>query len=152
MEKVYQILNKFLGKILLKRPTLLGLDEQTILLIIGPTMKIFVISAYPPRLKKKFPFNEKRILRLSELKQWAIDNGYKVEFKTQNPKIKKKITSVFGDSIVETNTNTTKPPLDVLVLEELKKSELPESLKKWADKNPEKFIKNIKHVQNLLRK
>ena len=31
-------------------------------------------------------------------------------------------------------------------------SELPESLKKWADKNPEKFIKNIKHVQNLLRK
>jgi hypothetical protein len=37
-------------------------------------------------------------------------------------------------------------------MEELKKSKLPESIKEWAKENPEKFIKNIRHVQNILKK
>ena len=37
-----------------------------------------------------------------------------------------------------------------IVLQELKKSSLPESIKKWAIDNPEKFIKNIEQVKNLL--
>jgi len=38
-----------------------------------------------------------------------------------------------------------------LVLEELKKSSLPESIKKWAIDNPEKFIQNIEEVKKLLK-
>jgi len=34
----------------------------------------------------------------------------------------------------------------------LKKSKLPESIKEWAKENPEKFIRNIRHVQNILKK
>ena len=42
--------------------------------------------------------------------------------------------------------------LNVIIMEELKKSKLPDSIKEWAKDNPEKFIKNIRHVQNILKK
>ena len=37
-------------------------------------------------------------------------------------------------------------------MEELDRSHLPESIKEWAKNNPQKFIENLQHVQNLLKK
>jgi hypothetical protein len=45
-----------------------------------------------------------------------------------------------------TNTNDYK-----VVLDELNKSSLPESIKNWAKDNPEKFIQNIEEVKKLLK-
>ena len=42
--------------------------------------------------------------------------------------------------------------LKVLVLEELDKSSLPDNVKKWAKDNPEKFIENIRTIQEMLKK
>jgi len=53
--------------------------------------------------------------------------------------------------MVESNRPKEKE-LNVIVMEELNKSKLPDSIKEWAKDNPEKFIKNIRHVQNLLKK
>jgi hypothetical protein len=57
----------------------------------------------------------------------------------------------FGDVMVEEALSKEKE-LHILVLEELEKSNLPETIKKWAEENPEKFIQNIKDVQRLLKK
>ena len=56
-----------------------------------------------------------------------------------------------GDVMVESNGGKERN-LSVVVMEELKKSKLPESIKEWAKENPEKFIRNIRHVQNILKK
>ena len=37
-------------------------------------------------------------------------------------------------------------------MEELEKSALPESIKQWAKQNPEKFIENIKTIQEMLKR
>ena len=56
-----------------------------------------------------------------------------------------------SDVMVESRGDKEKE-LSIVVMEELKKSKLPESIKEWAKENPEKFIKNIRHVQNILKK
>jgi len=58
---------------------------------------------------------------------------------------------MLGDVMVsnEINESIGKDKVKI-VLQELKKSSLPESIKKWAIDNPEKFIKNIEQVKNLL--
>lgn len=35
---------------------------------------------------------------------------------------------------------------------ELEQSNLPENMKEWARRNPEKFIKNIELIQEMLKK
>ena len=50
------------------------------------------------------------------------------------------------------STGDKERELSVVVMEELKKSKLPDSIKEWAKENPEKFIRNIRHVQNILKR
>jgi len=42
--------------------------------------------------------------------------------------------------------------MKIVMMEELEKSQLPESIKKWAKDNPEKFIQNIETIQEMLKK
>jgi hypothetical protein len=42
--------------------------------------------------------------------------------------------------------------LKCIVMEELESSSLPENIKEWARQNPEKFIKNIELIQEMLKK
>jgi hypothetical protein len=57
----------------------------------------------------------------------------------------------FGDVMVEEVLSKEKE-LHILVLEELEKSDLPETIKKWAKENPEKFVQNLRDVEKLLKK
>ena len=59
---------------------------------------------------------------------------------------------MFGDIMDEKNINESNTKYNYSTLfEELQKSSLPESIKQWAKDNPEKFIKNIESVKNLLK-
>jgi len=40
----------------------------------------------------------------------------------------------------------------VILLDEIRKSDLPESVKKWVIENPEKFKENILEVKKLLKR
>jgi len=145
------ILNKLLGKIFLKKPSFFGLDEQKITILVSPSLKIFGIYSKPERLTNKFPFEIKRFLNVDELISWAKENDFKISYSAQSPRMKKVLIRLFGaDVMVEAKKKEKQ--LNVIVLEELEKSKLPESIKEWARNNPQKFIENLQHVQNLLKK
>jgi len=85
------------------------------------------------------------------LKSWAQENGYEITFTSTIPTLNRRLMREFGDVMVE-EVHSGKKELKVMVLEELEKSSLPESIKNWAKDNPEKFIQNIEEVQKLLKK
>lgn len=151
MENLKELISKLLGKIYLKKSTMFGLDSQKITLIVSPSMKIFGIYTSPERLKSKFPFQKDRFLDPKSLRQWASDNGYEISFKTNVPSLNRQLYLQFGDVMSEQVKDKDKE-LSVLVMEELEKSQLPESIKHWAKNNPEKFIKNIETIQEILKK
>jgi len=145
------ILNEFLGKIFLIKPTFFGLDEQKIVIIVSPSLKIFGIYSKPERLINKFPFEIKRFLNVTELIEWAKENDFEISYSAQSSHMRRVLIRLFGaDVMVESNKKEKR--LDVIVLEELEKSKLPDSIKEWAKNNPKKFIENLKQVQNLLKK
>ena len=154
-EKVYspmvRLMTKLIGKIFLSKPVFFGMDEQKITVIVSPSLKVYGIYASPNRLMKKFPFKEKKILSLRELKRWSEENDFEISFTAETGKLKRDLLMGLGDVMVETKKPKEKE-LNVIVMEELNKSKLPESIKEWAKDNPEKFIKNIRHVQNILKK
>lgn len=151
MSDIRKIISDLLGKIFLTKKTMFGLDEQQIVLIVSPTLKIFDITARPQRLISKFPFEKNRILVSDELKKWASENGYNITFTSTVPSLNRRMMKDFGDVMVEEALSKEKE-LHILVLEELEKSDLPETIKRWAEENPEKFVQNIKDVQRLLKK
>ena len=146
------ILNKLLGKIFLKKSVFFGLDEQKITLLVSPSLKIFGIYTSPDRLMSKFPFEEKKFLNTKDLINWSKDNNFEITFSASNPKIRRKLLSHLGDVMVESNNRNKEKELSIIVLEELDKSKLPDSIKEWAKNNPQKFIDNLTHVQNILKK
>jgi len=151
MDKMKDILNEFLGKIFLIKPTFFGLDEQKIVIIVSPSLKIFGIYSKPERLINKFPFEIKRFLNVTELIEWAKENDFEISYSAQSSHMRRVLIRLFGaDVMVESNKKEKR--LDVIVLEELEKSKLPDSIKEWAKNNPKKFIENLKQVQNLLKK
>jgi hypothetical protein len=150
MDNMGNILNKLLGKIFLKKPVFFGLDEQKITLLISPSMKIFGIYSSPERLSKKFPFEDRTYLNVNELKSWAEENDFDISFSAETPRLKRVLSTIFGDVLIE-NVKKEKE-LNIIVMEELDRSHLPESIKEWAKNNPQKFIENLQHVQNLLKK
>jgi len=145
------IINRLLGKIFLKKPVFFGVDEHKITLIVSPSMKIYGVYTSPKRLLSKFPFEEKKFLNIRDLKLWAEDNEFKITFSAETPKLRRELLILLGDVMVESKGDKEKE-LSIVVMQELKKSKLPESIKEWAKENPEKFIKNIRHVQNILKK
>jgi hypothetical protein len=152
MDNIKDTIKKLLGKIFLTKPVMFGLDEHRIVILVSPSMKIFGITTKPNKLKNNFPFNELTYLNDTELIKWAEDNGYGITFSTNSPSLARKLYSSFGNVLVESVDNKKDKELNVIVLEELEKSHLPESVKNWAKDNPEKFIKNIKYIQELLKK
>jgi len=58
----------------------------------------------------------------------------------------------FGNVLIESVSDKKEKELNIIVLEELEKSQLPDYVKDWAKDNPEKFMKNIKYIQELLKK
>lgn len=152
MDNMANILSKLLGKIFLKKPTFFGLDEQKITLLVSPSMKVFGIFTKPERLSSKFPFEEQKFLNTKELRNWAKDNDFEITFSASAPRMKQALLSQFGDVMVESESRNREKELSVVVMEELDKSHLPDSIKEWAKDNPEKFIKNLEHVQNILKR
>jgi hypothetical protein len=60
---------------------------------------------------------------------------------------------LFGDVLVEDMTSINESERERKeVLEELKNSSLPDSVKNWAIENPEKFKKHINEIKKLLGK
>jgi len=130
---------------------MLGLDENKIVVVVSPSLKIYVVSSYPKRLESKFPFKINEFLDLESLKSWADANGYKVSHQSTTPKLSRKLMTYFGEPVVEADIRNGKNEKQV-VLEQLESSNLPKSIKEWAQQNPEKFIENIKLIQEMLRK
>jgi len=151
MDNMANILTKLLGKIFLKKPTFFGLDEQKIAILVSPSMKVFGIVTKPNRLADKFPFEEQKFLNTKDLKNWAKDNDFEITFSATAPRMKRALVAEFGDALVESESRSREKELSIVVMEELEKSQLPDSIKEWAKDNPEKFIENLKHVQNILK-
>tara|TARA_B110000503_G_C7155821_1_gene417273 strand:+ start:2031 stop:2498 length:468 start_codon:yes stop_codon:yes gene_type:complete len=145
------LISKLLGRIKLTKPTLFGLDSNDIVLIVSPSLKIYGVDSRPKKLLDTFPFQKDRLLNSKELIKWAKENGYKITFQTDIPAIRRKLYSSFGDVMVE-SVNDGERELTILVMGELDKSSLPNTVKKWAKDNPEKFISNIRTIQEMLKK
>lgn len=148
---VRELISKLLGKIKLSKPTMFGLDSNEIIVIVSPSLKVYDIFSSPAKLVEKFPFQKDRILDSEELSRWADENGYTITFQSKVPSLSRKLFTYFGDVMVESVSRKPKE-LKVLVLEELDKSSLPDNVKKWAKDNPEKFIENIRTIQEMLKK
>jgi len=129
-----------------------GLNEYKITLVVSPSMKIFAIDSRPEKLKNNLPFEEMTFLNTGDLSQWAEENDYEITFSTNSKSLARKLFQSFGNVLVESVSEKKEKELNVIVLEELERSTLPESVKTWAKDNPEKFMKNIKYIQELLKK
>ena len=100
MSDIRKLIADLLGKIFLTKKTMFGLDEQQIVLIISPSLKIFDITSRPQKLVSKFPFQKNRILVTDELKKWAMDNGYPdATVKDILPAVKKEIKDEFNEFV-----------------------------------------------------
>lgn len=128
-----------------------GLDSNDIVLIVSPSLKIFEVVSRPKKLVDTFPFQKDRELDPKELAEWAESNGYTITFQSRVPSLTRKLYQFFGDVMVESVSSKPKE-VKLVVLEELEKSELPDSIKEWAKNNPEKFIENIQTIQEMLKK
>jgi len=152
MDNIKDIIKNLLGKIFLTKSVMFGLDEYKITLVVSPSMKIFGIDSRPEKLKSKLPFEEMTFLNTAELNKWAKENDYEITFSTNSQSLARKLFQSFGNVLVESVSEKKEKELNVIVLEELERSTLPESVKTWAKDNPEKFMKNIKYIQELLKK
>lgn len=153
-EKSYfeEFITKLLGKVFLTKKTFFGLEQQKIAIIVTPTMKIASVVSSPKKWASKFPQQRQDTLDTNTVINFANEHGFDITFVAPTPQLRSKLYSMFGDVMMEENISesTTNNEYQV-VLEELKNSSLPDSVKQWAIDNPEKFIKNLESVKNLLR-
>ena len=148
--KYEEFILKLMGRIFLTKKVFFGFDEQKIVIIVTPTLKIANIASSPKKLLSTLPFERNQILDLCLLRNWSEQNGYEITFSTPLPNLRYKLFNSFGDVLVtesKSNDNEVKT-----LLHEIKKSSLPESVKKWVMENPEKFRENIEEVKKLLKR
>lgn len=150
MDNINDLISKLLGRINLSKPKFFGLDSEDIVIVISSSFKIFGLKSKPAKLLDTFPFEKGTLLNPKKLLDWVEKNDYNVTFESQVPSIKRKLFQFFGDIIVESESREKK--MKIFVMEELEKSQLPESVKQWAKDNPEKFIQNIEIIQEMLKK
>jgi hypothetical protein len=143
-------INKLLGKIVLTKKVFFGFDENKIVVIITPSLKIAAVVSSPKKLVNEVPVKKGEILDASLLRSWANSNQYDLSFITPTPKLKVKLHDLFGDVMVVDQISESKTHISGNLINEIEKSKLPESIKKWAIDNPEKFAKNIEKVRKLL--
>lgn len=147
--KYEDFITKLMGRIFLTKKTFFGLDEQKIVVIVTPSLKIANILASPTKQLSKFPFENRTPLDGERLINWANENDYVITFATPLPSLKLNLRHLFGDVIVTESTNK-KTDID-FIIEEVKNSFIPESLKEWVTENPEKFIKKLNEVKKRLK-
>lgn len=153
-EKSYfeEFITKLLGKVYLTKKTFFGLDEQKIAIIVTPSMKIASVVSSPKKWASRFPQQKKDILSSDIVLDFANEHGFDITFVAPTPQLRSKLYTMFGDVMSEENINESKSKSDYkTIFEELQKSSLPEHIKQWAKDNPEKFLKNIESVKNLLK-
>lgn len=151
MDNIKDIIKTLLGKIYLTKPVMFGMDKHRITVVVSPSMKIFGIDSTPKKLLNDFPFEEMSFLEPKVLSRWAKENGYEITFSAKTPSMTKNLYYSFGDVLVESLQINTED-LNSIIMEELSKSSLPNSVKVWGKDNPQKFIENIKYIQELLKK
>ena len=153
-EKSYfeEFITKLLGKVYLTKKSFFGLDEQKIAIIVTPTMKIAAVVSSPKKWASRFPQSRQETLNSSTVIDFANEHGFDITFVAPTPQLKGRLYGMFGDVMAEENISESKSRNEYeIVLEEVKKSSLPESVKNWVIDNPEKFIKNIEEIKKLLK-
>ena len=153
-EKSYaeEFITKMLGRVILTKKVFFGFDEQKIVIFVTPSLKIASIVSSPSKLINKFPLDKGDLMNGELIKRWSEDNGFEISFISQMPQLKILLYKTFGDVMVDNSVNESKEVDEhQIVLNEVKKSSLPESIKQWVIDNPEKFIKNIEEIKNLLK-
>jgi len=143
-------INKLLGKIVLTKKVFFGFDENKIVVIITPSLKIAAVVASPKKLVNEVPVKKGERLDASLLRSWANNNQYDLSFIAPTPKLKTQLYDLFGDSMVSDQILESKISTPNNLINEVNKSKLPESIKKWVVDNPEKFTENIERIKKLL--
>lgn len=147
-----EFITKMLGRVILTKKVFFGLESQKLVIFITPTLKIASIVASPSKLVSKFPLVKGDILDGDLVKTWSEDNDFEISFIAPISQLKMTLYYMFGDVMLDNQVNESKQVNEYeIVLEQVKKSSLPESVKKWVIDNPEKFIKNIEEVKKLLK-
>lgn len=153
-EKSYaeEFITKMLGRIILTKKVFFGFDEQKLVIFITPTLKIASIVASPSKLVNKIPLEKGDILDGSVIKTWSEENDFEISFIAPTSQLKMTLYYMFGDVMLDNQLTESKQVDEYeIVIEQVKKSSLPESVKKWVVDNPEKFIQNIEEVKKLLK-
>jgi len=147
-----EFITKLLGKVYLTKKSFFGLEQQKIAIIVTPTMKIAAVISSPKKWASRFPQSKQEILNSDTVINFANEHGFDITFVAPTPQLKSKLYTMFGDVMAEENISESKTRNEYeIVLDEVKNSSLPESVKNWVVDNPEKFIKNIEEIKKLLK-
>ena len=148
-----EFITKLLGRVFLTKKNFFWIGRgKKIAIIVTPSMKIASVVSSPKKWVSRFPQKRQDILNSNTVLDFANENGFDITFIAPTPQLSAKLYTMFGDIMDEKNINESNTKYNYSTLfEELQKSSLPESIKQWAKDNPEKFIKNIESVKNLLK-
>ena len=98
MDSVYNLFNKFFGKIILTKRRIF-LPDYKIVIVISHNLKIFKIKNNTTI--KNFNFREEDILNFETLKKWSSENKFNVTCISNNSSIKRSFYSVFIDNFLK---------------------------------------------------
>jgi hypothetical protein len=104
MGNIYNLFNRFFGKITITKKRFLQ-KNLTLILIISHNLKIIKVKKNGNLIKNNF--NENNILNLDELKTWSEKNGFKVTCVTKNSSINRQFYTTFEDGYFD-NTPSKK--------------------------------------------
>jgi hypothetical protein len=104
MGNIYNLFNRFFGKIVLTKKRFLQKD-LTLIIFISHNLKIVKVKKNSNLIKNNF--NENTILSLDELKIWSEENSFTVTCVTNNSSIKREFYTTFNDEYFN-NTSSKK--------------------------------------------
>ena len=144
-----EFITKLLGRVILTKKVFFGFDEQKIVVFVTPSLKVASVVTSPKKLKYDFPLKKGDTIQGDDLKFWAEDNEFELTFMAPTPPLKLKLYNMFGEVMVEGKINESVEDNNYMI-KKVKESFLPESIKEWIQKNPEKFIESINNIKRLL--
>jgi len=144
-----KFITKLLGKIYLTKKVFFGFDEKKIAIVVTPSLRVAAVVSSPSKLVNDFPIKRGDEFNKDIIINYAEKNGYDISFSAPTPQLKMKLYNMFGDVLVENKLNENKES-NISFEQNINDSLLPESIKKWALDNPEKFLNNLKNIKNLL--
>jgi hypothetical protein len=104
MGNIYNLFNKFFGKITITKKRFLQKD-LILILFISHNFKIVKVKKNSNLIKNSF--NENTILNFDKLKSWAEENSFTVTCVTNNSSIKREFYTTFNDEYFN-NTSSKK--------------------------------------------